>query len=121
MLYHHLYADTDGGSRWRSVTVTLEERSFAPPAKSIFLSDPEAATAMVFLMLKAGWDEPAHPTPRRQTLICVAGAVRVTASDGDARDIGVGDIWRMEDTTGKGHHTRVTSNDDFKGVVVQFE
>ena len=120
MQYHDLYADADGESHWRNVDVALRERSFAPPAKRILISDPEPATAMVFLRLPAGWDEPIHPTPRAQTLICTAGAVRVTASDGEAREIGPGDIWRMEDTHGKGHHTCVIGDHDFEGVVVQF-
>jgi hypothetical protein len=120
MKYHHLYADNAGDSHWRDVDVALTERSFAPPAKNILISDPEPAKAMVFLRLPAGWDEPVHPTPVRQTLICTAGAVRVTASDGEARDIGPGDIWRMEDRTGKGHHTCVIGDADFEAIIVQF-
>ncbi len=119
MRYHHLYADKDGNSHWRDVEVALRERSFAPPAQNILISEPEMAKSLLFLRLKAGWDEPVHPTPIRQTLICVAGAVQVTASDGEAREIGPGDIWRMEDLSGKGHHSRVVSEDDFEAVVVQ--
>ncbi len=74
---------------------------------------------MVFLRLRAGWNEPIHPTPVRQKLICMAGAARVTASDGGARVIAKGDVWHMEDRTGKGHHTEVISDDDFHCVIVQ--
>ena len=121
MRYHHLYADEMGESRWRTVDVALEERSFAPPAKAIFVSDAEPARALLFLRLRAGWDEPIHPTPKRQTLICLAGAVLVTASDGEAREIGPGDVWRMEDRTGKGHHTCVVGEADFEAVIVQID
>jgi hypothetical protein len=121
MMYHHLYADAAGESHWRDVDVSLEERSFAPPASGILVSDAEPATGMLFLRLPAGWNEPIHPTPRRQTLICLAGAVRVTASDGEAREIGVGDVWRMEDRQGQGHHTRVIGAADFEAVIVQFD
>jgi hypothetical protein len=31
------------------------------------------------------------------------------------------DAWRMENTHGAGHHTRVVSQDDFEAVVVQFD
>ena len=75
----------------------------------------------MFLRLRSGWDEPVHPTPVAQKLICVAGSVRVTASDGEARTIGTGDVWHMEDTFGKGHHTMVTSATDFLAVVVQLD
>lgn len=121
MLYHHLFADESGESRWRTVEVDLEERSFAPPARAIFVSAAEPARATVFLRLDAGWDEPIHPTPLRQTLFCLSGAVRVTASDGETRVIGKGDVWRMEDTHGKGHHTRVISDGPFEAALVQFD
>jgi len=121
MWFHHLYADGSGESHWRKVELMLQERSFAPPAQRIFVSEAETAKALVFLSLKSGWNEPSHRTPKRQILFCLAGAVRVTASDGEARDIGQGDVWRMEDVTGKGHHTHVTSDVDFEAAVVQFD
>lgn len=121
MRYHRLYADDAGESHWETVRVDLQERQFAPPAKAIEISDIEATAGLVFLRLRAGWDEPVHPTPVAQKLICVAGSVRVTASDGEARAIGAGDIWHMEDTFGKGHHTVVTSDTDFQAVVVQLQ
>ncbi len=121
MTFHKLYVDESGESHWEDVTVTLEERVFAPPAKAIAVSQPEAAKRTMFLRLKAGWDEPIHPTPVAQKLICLAGMVRVTASDGEARDIGPGDVWHMQDKHGKGHHTVVTSDVDFEAVIIQFE
>lgn len=120
MHYHKLGVDDAGESHWETVEVTLSERVFAPPAQNIHLSDPEPCARVVFLRLPAGWDEPIHPTPARQRLVCLAGAVRVTASDGEAREIGPGDVWQMQDTWGKGHHTRVISDADFEAMVVQF-
>ncbi|MAN13874.1 MAG: cupin [Dinoroseobacter sp.] len=119
MKINHLYADANGESHWRDEEVKLQERSFAPPARDIHISALLPATGLVFLRLNAGWDEPIHPTPRSQTLLCLAGAVRVTASDGEAREIGPGSIWRMDDTTGNGHHTAVISAEDFEAAVVQ--
>ena len=121
MKYHRLYAESDGESRWADVAVALEERTFAPPAKAIEISEPEPAKQMMFLRLRAGWDEPIHPTPVAQKLICLSGNVRVTASDGTFRDIGPGDVWHMEDRHGKGHHTKVIGSEDFESVIVQFE
>lgn len=121
MHYHHLFSDAAGESHWRLVDVALEERTFAPPAQAINVSDPYLATAMVYLRLHAGWDEPVHPTPKRQTLICLKGRIRVTASDGEVREIGSGDIWKMEDLGGKGHHTKVISETDFEAVIVQHD
>lgn len=121
MKYNLLYADGTGASRWRDVEVALAEKTFAPPAKEIFVSAAERTTQFMFLRLKAGWDEPVHPTPKRQTLVCLAGRIRVTASDGETREIGPGDVWRMEDTHGEGHHTRVVGDEDFDAVIVQFD
>jgi quercetin dioxygenase-like cupin family protein len=121
MIVHTLFVDDDGESHWRTEAVSLRERSFAPPAKMIEVSDAVPTKQMMFLRLKAGWNEPVHPTPVAQKLICLTGTVRVTASDGEARDIGPGDVWHMEDTHGKGHHSAVTSNDDFTAVIIQFE
>lgn len=121
MKYHKLYAADDGESHWAEVDVRLTERSFAPPAKAIEISEPEPVRRMMFLRLKAGWDEPIHPTPVAQKLICLSGTVRVTASDGTSREIGPGDVWHMEDKHGKGHHTVVTGAEDFLSVIVQYE
>lgn len=119
MNYFHLYADAAGVSHWRDVAVALEERTFAPPAAHVHISDTDIAAGMLFLRLHAGWNEPAHPTPKAQTLIARAGRIRVTASDGEAREFGPGDVWRMEDTHGGGHHTQVIGDEDFDCVIVQ--
>ena len=121
MKIYKLYADRSGESHWTDVDISLEPRSFAPPAQNIEISDPEPVRQMMFLRLRAGWDEPIHPTPVRQKLICLAGAVRVTASDGETRDITKGDVWHMEDKHGKGHHTMVTRDGDFEAVIIQHE
>lgn len=83
MRYHHLCADDAGESHWRNVEVVLEERTFAPPAHGILVSEPEAVTRMMFLKLPAGWNEPVHPTPKKQALICLAAARQ---SKGDVLD-----------------------------------
>jgi len=119
MQYHSLVVDTDGESHWRTEEVPLTERVFAPPAAGIFVSESAAAAATLFLRLPAGWDEPAHPTPVAQFFVCLSGAVEVTASDGEVRRIGAGDVWRMADTHGKGHHTRVVGAEDCTAVMVQ--
>ncbi|WP_254696891.1 cupin [Octadecabacter sp. SW4] len=121
MRFHRLYSDAQGESHWQDVDVELRERTFAPPAKAIEISTPETARQTMFLRLRAGWDEPIHPTPVAQKLVCLAGSVRVTASDGAFRDIGPGDVWHMEDKHGKGHHTVVTSDEDFLSVIIQHE
>ena len=121
MKYHKLFSDAAGESHWQDIEVNFQEREFAPPAKDVEISEPEPVRRMMFLRLRSGWDEPIHPSPVRQKLVCLAGSVRVTASDGEMRDISPGDVWHMEDNTGKGHHTVVTSDDNFLSVIIQHE
>jgi len=113
--------DAAGESRFEEDEVTFVERSFAPPAGPFALSDPEPSVALTFVSLPAGWDDVVHPSPRRQTLLGIAGTVRVTTTDGVARDIGPGTVWRMEDTSGKGHHTRVIGDVPYLAAIVQHE
>ena len=47
-----------------------------------------------------------HRAPRRQYVISLAGGISITASDGETRHIGAGEVVLVEDTTGKGHITR---------------
>tara|TARA_R110002124_G_scaffold81527_4_gene214950 strand:- start:5822 stop:6187 length:366 start_codon:yes stop_codon:yes gene_type:complete len=121
MKFQKLFSDDNGESHWDDIDVTLAVRSFAPPARDIEISEPEAVTQTMFLRLRSGWNEPIHPTPVAQKLICLAGTVRVTASDGEFRDIGPGDVWHMEDKHGHGHHTMVTSKEDFESMIIQYE
>lgn len=121
MIVQTLTADTQGESHRDSVPVTLTSRTFAPPAQDIQISEPAPATKMLFLRLRAGWDEPVHPTPIDQSRICLTGSVAVTASDGEVREIEPGDVWRMADTRGKVHHTRVLGDEHFTCVVVQHQ
>ena len=44
-----------------------------------------------------------HPAPRRQYIINLDNGVQITASDGESRVIGAGEVLLVEDTTGKGH------------------
>ncbi len=119
MINHILYADEAGESHWRNEAITLTEKTFAPPASDIHVSETQAVSALTFLTLRAGWNEPIHSSPAAQVLLCLSGAVRVTASDGDIREIGPGGIWTMTDTAGKGHHTEVISDVDFTAAIVQ--
>ena len=48
-----------------------------------------------------------HPAPRRQYIINLDAGVQLTASDGESRVIGAGEVILVEDTSGKGHRGRV--------------
>lgn len=80
MKFQKLFSDAEGESHWQDIEVQLEERTFAPPAKAIEVSSPEAVKKTMFLRLKAGWDEPIHPTLLAQKLICLSGTVRAVTT-----------------------------------------
>ena len=121
MKFHRLYCDDAGESHWQEVEVTLAERVFAPPAREIEVSDPEPVARTMFLRLKSGWNEPIHPTPVRQKLVCLAGAVTVTASDGETRVIAAGEVILVEDTHGKGHCSKAIEGQLRHSIFVPIE
>ncbi len=51
-----------------------------------------------------------HPAPRRQYIVNLDDGVRITASDGESRLIGAGEVLLVEDTTGKGHLSKGLGN-----------
>ena len=48
-----------------------------------------------------------HPAPRRQFVIILSGQLEIGCGDGTTQVFGPGDARLVEDTTGKGHTTRV--------------
>jgi hypothetical protein len=61
------------------------------------------ATGIIFRETQAEHDVDWHPAPRRQYIINLDAGVKITASDGESRVIGVGEVILVEDTAGKGH------------------
>jgi hypothetical protein len=53
-----------------------------------------------------------HPAPRRQYVITLTGRGEIELFDGKKIPLGPGHIDFVEDTTGKGHITRVVGNED---------
>jgi hypothetical protein len=51
-------------------------------------------------------------------MFCLAGEFRVTASSRETRSIAAGDCLLMEDTSGKGHITEVTSDVPVRAVMI---
>ena len=80
---------------------------------------PHLRVSLFFSGAPSGWHGDWHPAPRRQFSCNLAGEVEVTASDGETRLFLPGDVLLLEDTTGKGHKTKVTSEEDFIIAVVQ--
>jgi hypothetical protein len=98
MKVHRLYADKNGESHWEDVEVKFVESGRAGK-----LSERLPATGIIFREVAPDYDLDWHPAPRRQYIINLDAGVQITASDGEARRIGAGEIILVEDTWGKGH------------------
>jgi hypothetical protein len=100
MRIHNLYEDANGESHFRDIEVDWVEET--PSGK---MSRRLPATGIVFRETTADYENSWHRAPRRQYVISLADGISITASDGETRHIGAGEIVLVEDTTGKGHIT----------------
>jgi hypothetical protein len=95
---HNLYVDDKGESHFRDIHVEwVEERRGSKLSKRL------PATGIIFRETGGDYDLDWHPAPRRQYIINLDGGVQLTASDGESRVIGAGEVILVEDVTGKGH------------------
>jgi hypothetical protein len=105
MHIHNLYADANGTSHWRDIEVEWVEQS-----KAGKLSKRLPATGIIFREVQAEYSLDWHNAPRRQYIINLDAGVEITASDGESRVIGAGEVFLVEDTHGKGHLSKAVAN-----------
>ena len=92
---------------------------YAPPAPPLELSASTAATQFGFMNAAAGWSSDWHPSSKRSIFFVLSGEWEVTASDGETRRFPAGSILRVEDTSGKGHASRVPGSEPSLAVVIE--
>ncbi|MCC7107181.1 MAG: hypothetical protein IT307_18770 [Chloroflexi bacterium] len=103
MRIHNLYSDANGESHWRDIEVVWgQERRGAR------LSERFPATGVIFRQVKPGYDLDWHPAPRRQYIVNLDAGAKLTASAGESRVIGAGEVVLVEDVTGTGHLSQAT-------------
>lgn len=90
-----VYADAEGESRFESLSVS--EKAGPIPLTEMLVREYKPS--------KNDW----HTAPARWFAINMRGELEVETSDGERRRVGPGDLVFMEDTTGKGHVTRLLS------------
>jgi hypothetical protein len=113
---HNLYCDASGESHWRDVNIEWENEG--PGGKT---SARQFANGIIFRQTQAEHDRPWHPAPRRQYIINLDTGVELTASDGESRKIGAGEIILVEDTKGKGHLSKSINNQMRHSIFVPIE
>ena len=102
MKYTHLYSDNNGESHFKDSRIVFGQ-----------------AEQCSILRAKSGWQSDWHPAPFRQLHFYLSGEVEAETSDGETRRIGAGDITLVEDTSGKGHRSRVIGSSDVLIAVVK--
>ena len=98
MHIHNLYADENGETHFRDIKIEPANEGPGGKVSGIF-----PATGIVFRTTEGSYNYDWHTAPRRQYVINLDAAVKITASDGEWRVIGPGEILLVEDTSGKGH------------------
>jgi hypothetical protein len=116
MRIHRLYADAQGESHFETVDVALTEANQAGQ-----LSPRLPATGVIFREVSAEYDLDWHTAPRRQYIVNLEGGVEITASDGETRRIGAGEVLLVEDTRGKGHRSRALDGKPRRGLLITLD
>ncbi len=96
-----VYTGDDGKSHFEDV-----ELSYGPKEGSGSRTELEAATGIIFRETSGDYDLDWHTAPRRQYIINLDAGVEITVSDGETRVIGAGEVFLVEDVTGKGHMSK---------------
>jgi hypothetical protein len=117
--YTRLYSDAAGESHFEEVEIDLALTDYAPPAPQLELSSVTPATQFGFMNAPAGWSSDWHPATTRSIFFVLSGEWEVTASDGESRRFSTGSVLLLEDTTGKGHSSRVVSKIASLAAMVQ--
>ena len=101
MRIQNIWVDADGETHFRDLEVEWGEQT---PAG--WLSERLLATGIIFRQVQPDYDLDWHTAPRRQYIINLDAGVEITVSDGETRVIGAGEVFLVEDTTGKGHMSK---------------
>jgi hypothetical protein len=108
-----IYATPDGESHFGEVEIPMTAKlTVAPGAKPFQVSKRYLASSMEFTQIPAGmrpvdW----HTVPARILTVRLTGAVEYETSDGEVRHVSAGEFVLVEDTHGKGHLSRHSSDE----------
>ena len=96
-----IYADADGESHVEDIELEMEE--FGGTGRK---SRDWAVQSVNFREIAPGASAHFHTAPLRQLAINLSGETELQVSDGSVRHIGPGQVFLVEDVTGKGHANR---------------
>ena len=105
---YRLYSGTDGESH-------LEEMDLSQHSD---LTEAQLTANITFREWEVDHFIDWHPAPRRQYIISLSGRVEIGLGDGTSVVYNPGDARLVEDTTGRGHTTRVIGSEPCIHVVI---
>lgn len=114
-----IYCGEAGESHFEDLDTELVFMDFAPPAAPLAVAPFLTGGMMQWMGAPTEWeDDTPHPVPMRSVFVTTQGEYEVTASDGDIRKFPAGAVLLLEDTWGKGHQTKITSEIDAVVLIV---
>lgn len=111
-----LYTGDDGESHFEDVEIPLEDGGEIGR-----LSERLPATGIIFRENDPDYDYDWHTAPRRQYILMMSGEIEIEVGDGTKRRFKAGDILLAEDTTGRGHRSRLISEGVRRSVFVTLD
>ncbi len=111
MRYVEIYADPEGVSHFRDTKVDFPSPEL-PPGASPIIDSGFAQTMAGFISVPSGWDSGWHNSPGDGYAILLHGVVEIEVGTGEVRRFTTGGIWRSTDVLGRGHISRVVSDED---------
>jgi hypothetical protein len=119
--FTRLYSDRFGQSHFDDVEVHFDSVDYTTAGPPLNLSDITSATNLRFMEAPAGWSSDWHTSSARTLFICLSGSWEVTVSDGESRRFAIGSVMLVENTSGVGHSSRITSVDSSLAAMIQLE
>jgi hypothetical protein len=114
--YTRLYGGPDGESHFEDREIELGELRRATRTTELI-----PVSNLLFRTNTAEYQLDFHPAPRRQFSINLQGFVEVTASDGEVRVFGPGDIMLADDAGSKGHKSRAVGQGERIGLFIHID
>jgi uncharacterized cupin superfamily protein len=99
-----LYTGADNESHFEDIEIALN------PMGHMQASELQPTHGIMFRSSPPSHLSDYHRVPKRQYVITLSGQVEIETGDGAVRRFGPGDVMLAEDTTGRGHITRVVGN-----------
>ena len=108
-----IFSDASGDSHFAELEIPLTDAGEIGR-----LSAVQTATSIIFRENDASYDYDWHNAPQRQYVILLDGEIEIEVSTGEKRRFRGGDILLVEDTTGKGHRTKISNNQPRRSIFV---